>query len=133
MTIQFRTIQETKGYNDFAQLFSDQVYSATLAATTATALTVPGGGIMGNITSYAQSSNKNFMLAVIRVSFGDEVWFSVNQTADVPAGASFAKDTSEIITSDNPRSVLVLSGDVLSFYAPGSTTSVSVTFYAMPS
>lgn len=133
MTVPFRTQQETKGINDFGQQYSDQIYNATLAATTNTALTVPGGGIMGAITSDGGQSSKNKMLAVIRVSFGDEVWVAVNQTADVPAGASFAKDTSEVVTSDNPLAKLVSVGDVLNFYTAGSTTSVSVTFYAMPS
>lgn len=133
MTQQFRTIQETKGYNDFGQLHSDQIYNCTLAATTATSLTVPGGGLMGNISSYGGISDKNYMLAVIRVSYGDEVWVSVNETADVPAGSTFAKDTSEVVTSDDPRGIRVATGDTMSFYTAGASTSVSVSFYAMPS
>lgn len=130
MTTQFRTIQESKAYNDFAQLPSDQIYNATLAATTNTQLTVPGGGTMGNLSSY---TNVNKVLAVVRVSEGDEVWVAVNQTADVPAGASFALDTSEIVTCQNVYCKYLSVGDVLNFYTAGSTTSVSVAFYALPS
>lgn len=132
MTVPFRTIQETKGYNDFGQQYSDQIYNATLTQNTATPLTVPGGGIMGAITSGAGSNNKNYVMAVIRVSGNDEVWVANNAIADVPAGSSFAKDTSEIVTSDNPKGMRVAVGDVLSFYTPGATTSVSVAFYALP-
>jgi len=133
MTQQFRTIQETKGSNDFAQLLSDQIYNATLAQNTATSLTVPGGGIMGNIASYGGNNDKNYVLAMIRVTFGDEVWVSVSATAAAPAGSSFAKATSEVVTSDDPRCIRVPVGSVMSFLTTGTTTSVSVSFYALPS
>lgn len=133
MTKQFRTIQETKANNDFGQLFSDQIYNATLTQNTATTLTVPGGGIMGTITSYGESNNKNNMMAVIRVNYGNTVFVTVNKTAAAPAGASFASATSEIVTSDNPRSIPVAVGDVMSFFSTLTTTSVSVSFYALAS
>ena len=132
MTTQLRTMQEIKVSNDFGQKYSDQIYNATLAAATNTPLTVPGGGIMGNMASYG-GATANQVMAVIRVSEGDEVWFSVGADADVPAGASFAKDTSEIITGAQPMGKVVKVGDVLNFYSAGATTSVSVTFYAMNS
>lgn len=132
MTVQFRRFDEVKGINDFAQQYSDQIYNATLAATTNTTLTVPGGGVMGSISSQGSENSKNKVYAVIRVSFGDEVWLSVGSTAAVPAGASFVKATSEIVTSDNPITKLVSVGDVLNFFTAGATTSVSVTFYQLP-
>lgn len=132
MTRPFRTFQETKGSNDFGQQYSDQIYNATLAAATNTTLTVPGGGIMGGISSYGGNSDKNKMLAVIRTT-GD-VWVAVNQTADVPAGSTFAQDTSELVTNVLEKAYLVNVGDVLNFFAKTATTpSVSVAFYAMPS
>lgn len=130
MTTQFRVTQETKAINDFGQLPCAQIYNATLAATTNTQLTVPGGGTMGNISS---QTNANKVYAVIRVSEGDEVWVAVNQTADVPAGGSFALDTSEIVTCQNTYCKYLSVGDVLNFYTAGATTSVSVAFYALPS
>jgi len=132
MTVPYRTIQETKAHNDFAQQYSDQIYNATLAAATDTTLTVPGGGIMGAITSGSASNNKNKVMAVIRVT--GNVWVAVNAVADVPAGGSFAKDTSELVTNTLDKAYLVNVGDVLHFFAPtGTTPGVSVAFYAMPS
>lgn len=132
MTVPYRTIQEVKGSNDFGQQYSDQIYNATLAAATNTTLTVPGGGMMGAITSFGGTSNKNKVMAVIRTT-GD-VWVAVNQTADVPAGSSFAQDTSELVTNVLEKAYLVNVGDVLNFFAKtGTTPSVSVAFYAMPS
>lgn len=133
MTVTFRTIQEIKGDNDFGQQYSDQIYNATLAATTNTTLTVPGGGILGTLTSYGSVNDRNKVLAVIRVSSGSNVWVAINKTAAVPAGSSFAKATSEVATSDTILAKLVNVGDVIDFFTAGSTTSVSVTFYAMPS
>lgn len=132
MTTQFRTFQETKGINDFGQQYSDQIYNATLAAATNTTLTVPGGGIMGGVTSYGGSTNKNKVMAVVRTT--GNVWIAVNKTADVPAGGTFAQDTSELVTNTEGKAYLVNVDDVLNFFAPTATTpSVSVAFYAMPS
>lgn len=131
MTVQFRRFDEVKGINDFGQQYSDQIYNATLAAATNTALTVPGGGIMGGVSSYGTAGDKNKVYAVIRTT-GD-VWVAVGQTADVPAGASFAKDTSELVTNVLEKTYLVNVGDVINFFAKtGTTPSVSVAFYPLP-
>ena len=132
MTTPFRTIQETKSHNDFGQQYSDQIYNATLAAATDTTLTVPGGGVMGAMTSFGGINDKNKVLAVIRTT--DDVWVAVNQAATVPAGSTFAKDTSELVTNAVEKAYLLNFGDVLHFFAKTATTpSVSVAFYAMPS
>lgn len=132
MTQTFRTTQETKGVNDFGQIYSDQIYNATLTAATNTQLTVPGGGVMGAITSFGGTSNKNKVRAVIRTT-GD-VWVAVNQTADVPAGSSFVRDTSELVTNALEKCYDVNAGDVLNFFSKtGTTPSVSVAFYALTS
>lgn len=132
MTIQFRRFDEVKGINDFGQQYSDQIYNATLVAATNTTLTVPGGGIMGGMTSYGGTENKNKVYAVIRTT--GNVWVAVNETADVPAGGTFAKDTSELVTNVLDKCYLVSVGDVLNFFSPTATTpSVSVAFYPLPS
>lgn len=132
MTRPFRTTQETKGINDFGQQYSDQIYNATLVAATDTTLTVPGGGIMGAITSFGGTNNKNNMLAVIRTT-GD-VWVAVNATAAVPVGGTFAAATSELVTNTDDKAYQVKTGDVLHFFSKtGTTPSVSVAFYALPS
>ena len=132
MTQQFRTEQEVKGVNDFGQLYSDQIYNATLSATTNTQLTVPGGGVMGAMSSGDGSATRNKVLAVIRITEAAVVWFAVNQTAAAPAGASFAKATSEVLSSELLMAKFVKVGDVLNFYSPG-TPGISVAFYALPS
>ena len=132
MTTIFRTQQEIKAINDFGQQYSDQIYSATLTAATNTQLTVPGGGVMGAMSSFGGTADKNKMTAVIRTT-GD-VWVAVGQTADVPAGASFAQDTSELVTNTLDKAYLVNVGDILNFFSKaGTTPSVSVAFYAMQS
>ena len=132
MTTQFRTDRETKGVNDFGQIYSDQIYNATLTAATNTTLTVPGGGVMGGLSSYGGVENKSKVRAVIRTT-GD-IWVAVNKTAAVPAGASFTKDTSELVTSSVEKAYDVLVGDVLNFISKAATTpSVSVAFYALTS
>jgi len=132
MTTLFRTIQEVKASNDFGQQYSDQIDNATLVAATNTTLTVPGGGTMGAISSYGGTSDKNKVMAVIRTT--GNVWVAVNQTADVPAAGTFAKDTSELVTNTLDKAYLVNVGDVLNFFAPTATTpGVSVAFYALPS
>jgi hypothetical protein len=131
MTTNYRTFQEVKGSNDFGQQYSDQIWNATLAAATNTTVTVPGGGVMGGMTSYSGSTDKNKVLAVIRTT-GD-VWVAVNQTAAVPAGTSFASATSELVTNTLDKAYFVNVGDVINFFAKAATTpSVSVAFYALP-
>lgn len=131
MTVQFRRFDEVKGVNDFGQQYSTQIYNATLAAATNTTLTVPGGGIMGGISSYGGSNNTNKVYAVIRTT--GNVWVAVNATADVPAGSTFAQDTSELVTNVLDKCYLVKVGDVLNFFAPTATTpGISVAFYSLP-
>lgn len=128
MTTQFRTVQETKNNNDFGQLFCDQVYSASLAVTTDTTITVPGGGVMGSINSY----NTNKVYAVIRVTTGKDVFLAVNATAAAPGGASFASTTSELVSGGYAICKYVSVGDVLHFFAPAANTNVTIAFYALP-
>jgi hypothetical protein len=133
MTTQLREYQEIGVSNDFGQLYSDQIYNCTLDAKSDTTLTVPGGGLMGNISSYANSSTANKVMAVIRISVGGNVWFANNGTAGVPAGNTFAKATSEVLTDGLLYGRMVKVADVLHFYTTDASTSVSVAFYAMPS
>jgi hypothetical protein len=127
MTTQFRDFTVTQCANDFGQQFTDQIYTATLAATTDTVLTIPGTSLMGNLPS---TQNNKFM-AVVRITQGLQCWMALNATAAVPAGAAFAASTSELI-SQYPIGKFVKAGDVLHFFAPAANTSVSVALYAVP-
>lgn len=129
MTTQFQNIQEILGVNDFGQKFCDQIFTATLAQNTDTTLTVPGGGIMGNLPAY----ENNKYLAVIRVSNSQDVWIAKNNTAAVPGGAAFAASNSELISGGQDFSKYCEVGDVLHFFTASLVASVSVAFYAIPS
>ena len=87
---------------------------------------------MGAMSSADGSATRNKVLAVIRVTEAASVWFAVNKTAAVPAGASFAAATSEVITCQVMMARLVKVGDVLNFISAG-TPGISVAFYALPS
>lgn len=101
--------------DDFGLTFANIFYSASLAATTDTSLTVPG----------AASRYK----AVIRCEPNATVWVALNATAAVPAGASFAVTTSELIPVNGTLCRDVASGDVLHFYTATAATDVGVAFY----
>ena len=134
MTQKYRQYNDTQSTTDFAQRFSDQNYSATLAITPDTTLTVPGGGIMGAATSYNQdpiTNGKNKVRAVIRCTAAKDVWMAINATAAAPAGASFASSTSELINGQYVIARDVVVGDVLHFFATAANTAVSVSFYAL--
>lgn len=127
MTTQYKLQKDVAGYNGFGLQFSDQKYSASLAASTDTSLTVPLNGAMGQALN---SVNK--WLAVIQVEANLEVWFALNATAAVPASGSFALTTSDLIIGSEYYGVEVKAGDVMHFLAPTAGTDILVKFYALP-
>ena len=102
---------------DFGSRFSNLEYSATLAASTDTSLTVPG-----NAPRYKM---------VIKVKTEGVVWVAINGTAAVPAGASFASTTSELVTNTEGLCREVIAADVIHFITASSNVDVSVVFYSM--
>lgn len=100
--------------DDFGNLFANLLYSATLAATTDTSLTIP--------------SNSPRYKALIKVS--NITWVASNATAAAPGGASFAATTSELAITSEHLCREVKAGDVLHFFAPNASTEVSVVLYA---
>lgn len=102
--------------DDFGLRFSTLKYSAALAATTDTTLTIPG-----NAPTYK---------AVIKVD-SNLVWVALNATAAVPAGTSFASTTSELVSDNRALCREVKAGDVLHFYTATATTNVSVVLYTV--
>lgn len=127
MTTQYKLQKDVAGYNGFGLQFCDQKYSASLAITTDTTLTVPLNGAMGQALN---SVNK--WLAVIQVEANLSVWFALNATAAVPAGAGFASTTSDLIIGSEAYGVEVKAGDVMHFLAPTAGTDILVKFYALP-
>jgi hypothetical protein len=107
-------------------LFSDTIYSATLAASTDTHFAVPLTSDLGG----TNTASVNYLVARIRHTPNNDVWFSVNATAAVPVGASFALVSSELLDNEVCE-YKVKSGDVLHFITAASAASVSVSFYWM--
>lgn len=103
--------------DDFGLRFSNLKYSASLAATTDTTLTIP--------------SKAPRYKAVIKVETSGLVWVAINGTAAVPAGSTFAATTSELVTDDKSICREVIAGDVLHFYTAGSGIDTSVVLYPL--
>ena len=102
--------------DDFGQQFPSLKYSAAVAATTDTLLTVPG-----DAPRYK---------ALIKSSVDAVMWVALNEVADVPAGAGFAADTSELVPVNGQMCREVVAGDVIHFYSTAGG-DVSVVFYAI--
>ena len=119
MTTKLLFERDVQGLNSYAPSFSTNLYSATIAATTDTTLTVP--------------SNYTNWVAFISVEAGKLVWMALNQAAASPAGATFAASTSELISSNfqYPPARHVQAGDVLHFYSQSGTANISVALYAL--
>ena len=98
-------------------------YNITIAAATVETLTVPSTSAMGNINS----SNTPAFLAIFGYAGAVEFWVAINQTAAVPAGATFASGTSEL----NPGAYELKAGDVIQVVSAAGG-DMSVSFYAMP-
>lgn len=102
--------------DDFGLTFSTEKFSATLAATTDTTLTVPG-----TAPSYK---------ALMKAEPTATVYVAKNATAAVPGGVTFAATTSEMIPVNGSLCREVKAGDVLHFYTAGTDIDVSVVFYS---
>ena len=127
MAMIYKLQKDVAGYNGWGLPFTDLKYSASLAITTDTTLTVPSSGAIG-----APLNQVNRFLAVINVEANLSVWCAANATAAVPAGASFAATTSDLIVGGQFYAREVKAGDVLHFFAPTAGTDISVLFYALP-
>lgn len=123
MPTQFSMYPDVRGVNGFGLKFTDTAYSATLATSTATPLTVPGSGSLGG----GKTQTKNLWLVKFKYTYNADVWVANNATAAAPAGASFGATVSEL----NPEAMVVEGGDVLSFISAGTAVNVSVTFWSL--
>lgn len=127
MITQYKLQKDIAGYNGFGLQFSNTKYSASLAITTDTTLTVPSASSMG-----MPLNTVNKFIAVIRVEANLSVWFALNATAAVPAGSTFASTTSDLIVGGEYYAVEVKAADVMHFFAPTAGTDIMVKFYTLP-
>src|ERR1700741_3454875 len=105
--------RDVQGFNAFAPMLSANMYSATIASGAHKEITVP-------------SSNENW-IAVFSYQFGSDVWVSVNNTAAIPAGSSFATTTSFL----TPSQLKVKAGDSISCFNNSATgQDVGIALYA---
>jgi len=103
--------------DDFSLRTAGFKYSAALAASTDTTITVPGAA-------------KRYK-AIFKVAGTGAVWVAINQTAAIPAGTTFALTDSELVTEGQKVCREVISGDVLHFFTTTATTPVNVLLYTM--
>ncbi len=107
---------------DYSLRFPGLKYSATLAINTDTTLTIPGDA-------------PRYKMIVKTVDNGGtkdgEVWVALNGTAAVPAGATFAATTSELVTKHNILCREVNKADVIHFIATAANADVSVVLYGV--
>ncbi len=127
MATQYKLQKDVAGYNGFGLQFCDQKFSASLAVTTDTVLTVPSNAAIGQALNAVTK-----WLAVIQVEANLSVWFALNATAAAPAGNTFASTTSDLIVGSEYYGVEVKSGDIMHFLAPTAGTDILVKFYALP-
>jgi|SRR6185503_10185011 len=108
-----RDIQGVPTQANHLRPFAPVRESVTLSASTAASFTVP-------------ASHQNWAL-FISCSPTVSVWVSINSTAAVPAGATFAATTSV----KNPPGLLVQAGDVISVISATASTDVGLELYPL--
>jgi|ERR1700722_616603 len=111
--------RDNQGLNAYAPQFPTDIFTATLAAGTASSVVVP--------------SNFDMWIMSIAIQPGGEVWVAhtnKGQTpviAAVPVGGTFAAATSEL----NPGARMVNKGDNISVITANTTCDVEISFYAI--
>lgn len=131
MATAFNMTKDIGGYNGFGLQPTDTAYSATLAVSTDTTLTIPSNSELGGPAYYdatvlsSSAAGHPRLLAIIVSDPGQSVWVAKNTAAAAPAGATFAATASAL----NPAAYEVKGGDVLHFLCATANVSVSVRLY----
>src|SRR5580765_3095587 len=89
---QYNINPQVNGINGFGNLFCTTLYTTTLSANTDTTLTVPNSFPSGLPTS----TTYNKFIAIFSYTAAKDVFVSLNNTAAVPVGNTFAASNSEL-------------------------------------
>lgn len=108
--------RDVQGFNAYAPLFPTDIFTATLAAGTASHVIVP--------------SNYPSWIMYIRVQPNGWAWCSRTTTAAVPAGGTFAAASSELIAGTIEYKRKVNAGDTISLITANTTCDVEIAFFA---
>lgn len=127
MATMYKLQKDIAGYNGFGLPFSDLKYTASLAASTDTTLTIPTSAVIG-----APLNQKQRFLAIVSVESAGSVWVALNAVAAIPAGATLVASTSELVVGGQYYAREVQGADVLHFFTATAATDISVTLYALP-
>jgi hypothetical protein len=103
---------------------SDTIWQTELKTSTDTTIAVPKSSDLGG----TNTASVNYLVARIRHTPNNDVWFSVNATAVIPSSTTPVQASSELL-DNNVCEYLVKSGDVLHFISAASAAYVSVAFY----
>jgi len=82
----FALSRDVNSFNGFGLQFADNKYSATIAQSTDTTLTIPGDAPMGRVNNVTI----NKYIAIFSYEPGAQVWVCNGATAAVPAGATIS-------------------------------------------
>lgn len=113
MTTRLNFGRDINGKNAFGPEISTDIYTASLTNGSEQTFTVP--------------SDSQKWLASFSYQAGTVNWVAVNNTAAVPAGASFASADSVL----NPGVLQVNAGDVIHVITATATSEVSVSLYSI--
>lgn len=121
MTTKINFARDVQGYNTFAPAPSSDKYSATLASGGNATVTVP--------------NNFQNWIAAFSYQPGSDMWVAYNTTAAVPAGATFASTTSELLPGARSVTAYQLDGTTRTtinvFNNTTTAQDVGITFYAV--
>lgn len=114
-----------KGVNGFGRkpAATGYKFNATLAAATEQNFAIPSSSSMGTISA----TQTNMFLAIFSYQPTVQFWVSVNGTAAVPVGGTWAAATSELL----PNGYIVKAGDTISAISTAGG-SLSVALYTIP-
>ena len=107
--------RDVQGFNAYAPQFPTDIYTATLAASTAESVTVP--------------ANYSTWIMYVRVQPNGWCWCSRTTTAAIPAGGTLAAASAELVVGTIEFKRTVYAKDVISFITPNTTCDIEVAFF----